>query len=61
MTAPFNPVTTALAPGQSAPPSAPAWVRALLATMRNSLAGAREAIDRMNKLIGDAHLDRSDH
>ena len=60
MTAPPPSGTTALAPGQSAPPIARARACALLAALRDSLAGAREAVGRMHKLIDAAQLDRPD-
>jgi hypothetical protein len=50
-------VTTPLAP---APAVARAWLGALLAALREGFAGARQALDRMNKLIYEAHLDYPD-
>jgi hypothetical protein len=52
--------TTALTPFRSAPPIVRAWLGALLAAGRDGIIGARQAIDRMNRLIDEAHLDHPD-
>jgi hypothetical protein len=56
MSASSDTVTTVLAP----PRSARARLRALAEALRDSIAGARQALDRMNRLIAAARLDHPD-
>lgn len=53
--------TTAIAPFRSTPPIVRAWLRNLLTAARDSFISARQAVDRMNRLIDEAHLDHPDH
>jgi hypothetical protein len=56
MSAAPDTVTTALAPARSPRAS----LRALGVALREAFAGMRQAIDRMNRLIDEARLDRGD-
>jgi hypothetical protein len=59
-----NSVTTTIPPRRFAAPIARSGLSALLGNLLtaigNGFAGARQAVERMNRLIDDAHLDHLD-
>jgi hypothetical protein len=64
MAASPNSVTTTIPPRRFASPTARGGLSALLQNLLtatgNGFAGARQAVERMNRLIDDAHLDHPD-